>query len=108
MKPSNPIPPVVLSTAATVLQPYLPGLSPEILLDAIQTTSTKDSTRQKKPFTRRECAELLGVSIHSVNRYIRADYLKAVKISPRLIRITPESVRNLMAHGVPQAGETEK
>ena len=108
MKPSNPIPPIVLTAAATVLQPYLPGLSPEILLDAIQTTSTKDIDKTEKPFTRRECAELLGVSVHSVNRYIRAGYLKAVKISPRLIRITPERVRNLMAHRVPQAGEAEK
>ncbi|MGN0870359.1 MAG: hypothetical protein ACI4UV_04145 [Victivallales bacterium] len=48
MKPSNPIPPVVLTAAATVLQPYLPGLSPEILLDAIQTTSTKDIDKTEK------------------------------------------------------------
>lgn len=108
MKPDTPIPPVILSTAATVLQPYLPGLLPEILLDAIQSIRTEKSDQTEKPLTRQQCAEMLGVSVNSVNRYIRAGYLSAVKISPRLIRIAPESIRRLMVHGIPQAGEDEK
>lgn len=97
MRNQTPIPPVVLKTAVNVLQPYLPGLSPEILLDAIGKSVQSD-----KPLTRRECAEMLSVSVNSVNRYIRAGHLKAVKISPRLIRITPESVRELMLNGIPE------
>lgn len=104
MQNQIPIPAVVLATAANVLQPYLPGLSPEILLDAIQTVRTEKFGKAEKPLTRRECAEMLSVSVNSVNRYIRAGHLKAVKISPRLVRITPESVRALMIHGIPDNG----
>lgn len=56
----------------------------------------------QKKLTRRECAELLGVSVNSVNRYIKNGKLKAVNISPRLVRIDPESVRELLNHGVPE------
>jgi len=102
MKPSNPIPAVVLKTAVNVLQPYLPELSPEVLLDAIRSVRTGKSAQTEKPLTRRECAEILSVSVNSVNRYMRAGHLKAVKISPRLVRITPESVRELVINGIPQ------
>lgn len=102
MKSSHPIPPVVLKTAVNVLQPYLPGLSAEILLDAIRTTKTGKPVQTEKPLTRRECAEMLSVSVNSVNRYVKNGRLKAVNISPRLVRIDPESVRNLLANGVPE------
>ena len=102
MKPSNPIPSVVLKTAVNVLQPYLPGLSPEVLLDAIRAVKTGKTAKTEKPLTRRECAEMLSVSVNSINRYIRAGHLKAVKISPRLVRITPESVRELVLNGIPE------
>jgi hypothetical protein len=101
MKPSNTIPAVVLRTAANVLQPYLPGISPEALLDAIHAVRNAAPEKTEKPLTRRECAEILSVSVNSVNRYIQAGYLKAVKISPRLVRISPESVRSLMINGIP-------
>ena len=45
---------------------------------------------------------VLGVSVNSVNRYIKSGRLKAVNISPRLVRIDPESVRELLKHGVPE------
>ncbi len=101
MKPSNPIPVVVLKTAVNVLQPYLPELSPEVLLDAIRSVRAGKSPKTEKPLTRRECAEILSVSVNSVNRYMCAGYLKAIKISPRLVRITPESVRELVINGIP-------
>ncbi len=102
MKPFNPIPTVVLKTAVNVLQPYLPGLSPEILLDVLHSAKTGKPSQTEKPLTRRECAEMLSVSVNSVNRYVKSGRLKAVNISPRLVRIDPESVRNLLVNGVPE------
>ena len=64
-------------------------------------TSEIQGSVQKK-LTRRECAGLLGVSVNSVNRYIKNGKLKAANISPRLVRIDPESVRELLNHGIPE------
>ena len=95
------IPTVVLVTATNVLQPYMPGLSPETLLQSITGAKTAKPEKLGKPLTRRECASLLSVSLNSINRYVKSGHLKAVKISSRLIRIAPESVQNLLENGVP-------
>ena len=53
-----------------------------------------------RKLTRAECARILGVSVNSVHRYIQNGYLRAINISPRLVRIDPESVQELLTNGI--------
>lgn len=86
MKITTKIPQAVLAAAATLLQQYVPDLTPHNLNAAIvQYRSNENSSTVTRKLTRRECAELLGVSINSINRYIRNGKLKAVNISPWLV-----------------------
>ena len=91
---------IVLNTAVNLLREYYPGLTSEQLQAALSHSEIQSSVQKK--LTRRECAGLLGVSVNSVNRYIKNGRLKAVNISPRLVRIDPESVRKLLNSGVPE------
>ena len=91
---------IVLNTAVNLLCEHYPGLTGEQLQAALSHSEIQDNVQKK--LTRRECAGLLGVSVNSVNRYIKNGKLKAVNISPRLVRIDPESVRELLNHGIPE------
>ena len=91
---------IVLNTAVNLLREHYPGLTSEQLHATLSHSEIQGSVQKK--LTRRECAELLGVSVNSVNRYIKNGRLKAVNISPRLVRIDPESVRELLNHGIPE------
>ena len=100
MKIQNQSHAIVLNTAVNLLREYYPGLTSEQLHAALSHSEIQNNVQKK--LTRRECAELLGVSVNSVNRYIKNGKLKAVNISPRLVRIDPESVRELLNSGVPE------
>lgn len=104
MEKQTCIPPAVLAAAATILRQYAPELTERSLSAAIvrQKNHPETDVHIQKKLTRCECAELLGVSVNSVNRYIKNGKLKAVNISPRLVRIDPESVQHLLDHGVPE------
>ena len=91
---------IVLNTAVNLLREHYPALTSEQLHAALSHSEIQNNVQKK--LTRRECAELLGVSVNSVNRYIKNGKLKAVNISPRLVHIDPESVRELLNHGVPE------
>ena len=97
------VPPEIATAAATMLSPYFSGLTPGILIGALETynpnaTSDKDA-RPKKPLTRKEAAKELGISVQSVDRYVSSGRLTRVTYSPRAIRISAESVYNLMKGG---------
>ena len=98
MKIQNQSHAIILSTAVNLLREHYPGLTGEQLHAALGHSEIQDNVQKK--LTRRECAELLGVLVNSVNRYIKNGKLKAVNISPRLVRIDPESVRALLNNGV--------
>ena len=88
----------IISAAAGMLAPYYPGLSVPVLVEALKH---RDQHQQptptfRKPLTRREAAEVLQVSLATINRYIKAGTLKASKIGKRLVRINPASVEALM------------
>lgn len=91
---------IVLNTAVNLLREHYSGLTSKQLHAALNHSEIQNNVQKK--LTRRECAELLGVSVNSVNRYIKNGKLKTVNISPRLVRIDPESVRELLNHGVPE------
>ena len=98
------IPPGILLATVGILLPFIPNITPETLQKALETinnpnaTSDKDA-RPKKPLTRREAAKELGISVQSVDRYLAAGRLTRVQYSPRAIRISAESVYNLMKGG---------
>ena len=102
----SPVTPTEIVTAAvTMLSPYIPGLNPQGLLHALENYNPnaggeKDSRPPPKPFTRKEAAKMLGISVSSTSRYLQKGLLTPVRYSARAVRISAESVYNLMKGGV--------
>jgi len=98
------IPPEIIAGTVTMLSTYIPGLTPDSLQAALgninntNASSDKDA-RPQKPYTRKEAAEMLGVSVPSIDRYMADGRLTRVRYSARAIRISAESVHKLMANG---------
>lgn len=95
-----------LNAATAVLSQYVPGLSANDLLKAIESynmdskaAASKQNTRPQKPYTREEAAEMLGLSIPTIDRYMAQGKLHRIRYSPHSVRITPESVHKLMEGG---------
>lgn len=106
MKTTANIPSETLNAATAVLSPYVLGLSAAELLKALESfneegeaSASKQNSRPQKPYTRKEAAEMLGVSIPSIDRYMADGRLTRVRYSARAIRISAESVHKLMACG---------
>jgi len=103
--PKN-IPFEILNAATAVLSPYIPGLTAIELNKALETynqnkeaTAPKQDARPQKPYTRQEAAELLGVALPTIDRYMANGTLKRIRYSAHSVRITQESVHNLMEGG---------
>lgn len=91
------IPTPIVNAVTAMLTPYYPELSATGLVEALKHREpTAAAPTIRKPLTRREAAEILQVSIASVNRYVKAGTLRAYKISKRLVRIDPASVEALL------------
>ena len=45
--------------------------------------------------------------MNTLGRYIQSGYLKTIKLGPRLVRVDPESVQNLLDNGIPENFESE-
>jgi len=98
------IPSGIILAAVGLLLPYIPNISSDNLKKALETidnpnTATEKDPRPQKPYTRKEAAEMLGVSIPSIDRYMADGRLTRVRYSARAIRISAESVHKLMACG---------
>lgn len=108
MKIKNGISPAILVAATSMLQQYIPDLTPTNLVAALKAFETapdetaKRMTRQsvEKPYTCNEVCELLGVSRSTVGKYLKEGRLRWVRLSPRVTRIDPESVRAALAGAV--------
>ena len=106
MKINKSLSPETLNAATAVLSPYVLGLSATELLKALESyneegeaSASKQNSRPQKPYTRKEAAEVLGVSIPSIDRYMASGRLTRVRYSARAIRISADSVHKLMAYG---------
>lgn len=102
MQVQNRITPAVITAATTLLQPYCPDLTPRNLIAALKAWGDDSQTRPQtakapsieKPLTRFEVAELLGVSLPTVNRLMNSGRLQKIKFAPHgTARITAASVR---------------
>ena len=104
---NNPkhVPSEILNAATAVLSPYIPGLSATVLMKALESynedkgPTVQKNSRPEKPYTRQEAAELLGVALPTIDRYMANGTLKRIRYSAHSVRITQESVHNLMAGG---------
>ena len=99
------IPSGIIQATVGLLLPYIPNISSDNLKKALETidnpnmTPAERASRLQKPYTRKEAAEMLGVSIPSIDRYMADGRLTRVRYSARAIRISAESVHKLMACG---------
>ncbi len=95
--PKKQVPEAIINAACSMLSPYFPELSAAGLLEALKHREpTEAAPAIRKPLTRFEAAEVLQVSIASINRYVKDGTLRAFKIGKRLVRIDPASVEALM------------
>ena len=95
-----------LNAATAMLASYIPGLSATVLMKALETynedketAAPKQSSRPEKPYTRQQASDLLGVSLPTIDRYMANGTLKRIRYTTHSVRITPESVHNLMEGG---------
>ena len=107
MKIKNGISPAILVAATSMLQQYIPDLTPTNLVAALKAFKTADETAKRmtrqsveKPYTCNEVCELLGVTRSTVGRYLKEGLLRGTRLSPRVTRIDPESVRAALAGAV--------
>ena len=95
---------IILATVGLLL-PYIPNISSDNLKKALETidnpnmTPAERASRPQKPYTRKGAAEMLGVSVPTIDRYLASGHLTRVRYSARAIRISAESVHKLMACG---------
>ena len=106
MEKTKQVPHEILNAATAVLSPYFQELTPEVLLKALETynedktdAAPKLPQRPEKPFKREEVAELLGLSIPTIDRYMAQGKLQRIRYSSHEVRITPDSVYNMMRGG---------
>ena len=97
----NEIPSGIILAAVGLLLPYIPNISSDNLKKALEiidnpNTATEKDSRPQKPYTRKGAAEMLGVSIPTIDRYLATGHLARVRYSARAIRISADSVHNLM------------
>ena len=105
MRTTTQISPEILNAATALLSSYIPDLSATVLMKALETynedkePSVQKNSRPEKPYTRQEAADLLGVALPTIDRYMANGTLKRIRYSAHSVRITPESVHNLMEGG---------
>ena len=101
MQVQNRITPAVIAAATSLLQPYCPDLNPRNLIAALKAWEDESNKPKtpiiEKPLTRFEVAELLGVSLPTVNRMMNDGRLQKIKLAPHgSARISPASVRTFL------------
>ena len=106
MRTTTTIPSEILNAASAMLSSFIPDLSPAALLKALESynedkeaATPKRLPRPEKPYTRQQAADLLGVSLPTIDRYMADETLKRIRYSAHSVRITPESVHRLMEGG---------
>ena len=101
MQIANRITPAVIQAATAMLSPYVPEISPTGLVAALRAYSVtgENKTTAEKPLTRKEVAELLGLSIQTINRMLNRGTLKRIHVGERAVRIDRKSVRAILEGG---------
>ena len=92
------ITPAVIQAATAMLSPYVPEISPAGLVAALKAYDAQKTAKpaQQKPYTRQEVADLLGLSIQTVNRMMNAGTLRRIRVGKRAVRIDPASLQSIL------------
>ncbi|HRS72376.1 MAG TPA: helix-turn-helix domain-containing protein [Anaerohalosphaeraceae bacterium] len=98
MEVKNLISPQIITAAANMLSPFVPEITPTNLIAALKghQLAQNAALTLEKPMTRKQVAELLGVSLLTVSRYLNAGKLRRIRLSGRSVRIDPASVRDFL------------
>lgn len=102
MKIQARITPSVLQAAVALLSPYVPEISPQGLVDALKNYHADGrivAAVFEKPMTQKETAELLGVSMPTINRLLNKGVLKRIPYSKRCVKVDAESIRVFLKQG---------
>ena len=100
MEIQSKITPAVIQAATAMLSPYVPEISPTGLVAALRAYNIKDTkTTDEKPYTRQEVANLLGLSVQTINRMLNRGTLKRIHVGERAVRIDRKSVRAILEGG---------
>lgn len=100
MEIQSKITPAVIQAATAMLSPYVPEISPTGLVAALRAYNIKDTkTADEKPYTRQEVANLLGLSVQTINRMLNRGTLKRIHVGERAVRIDRKSVRAILEGG---------
>ena len=99
MEIKQKITPQIIAAATGLLQPFIPDLSPQLLVSALKESS---ATRAKpetdeRPLTRQEAAYMLKCSKNTISRYLTTGKLRRIALTERSCRIDPASVRALLS-----------
>ena len=98
MQITNRITPAVIQATTAMLSPYVPEISPQSLIAALRAYKIGESlkNKQEKPYTRKEVADLLGLSVQTVYRMMKTGRLRRIQVGLRAVRIDPASVKVLL------------
>lgn len=89
-----PIPRGVIDSIFALLKPYCPDLA--VLREQDVRPSSSDG--QKSWLTRKEAAELLSVSLNTLNRYMKTGKIRKVVLSDHAVRIERKSLEEFLAN----------
>ena len=86
------IPPEITTAAASMLSPYVPGLTPDKLETAIHFPDEEPSDKLR---TRAEAKQLLNVSMPTIDRMLAAGELPRCKVRGRVM-IPQSAITSIM------------
>ena len=96
MKIDSKIPTSVIQAAAAMFSPYIPEINPQNLIQALRDFASGKNENIERPLTRKEAAEILSISLPTVNRLLNDGILRRIRVSKKCVRIDPESIKNLI------------
>ncbi len=102
MQVSSQISPQIIAGAVGLLQPYIPELSTQNLIEALKNIGEASGGKRATSgefLTIRQAAAFLQVSKPTLYRLVRDGKLTITKASRRASRIPAESVRAFLANG---------
>lgn len=100
MKITQNVTPEILAGAASLLKPYVPGLTPRGLVQALQGFDADESQPEppavKKLLTIQQAAKALDLSVMSVHRLFRDGKLTRRKVGRRAVRIFADEINTML------------
>ena len=93
------VPAAIMQAAISLLEPYCTGLTETELQQCLSNRQTTQAQPQQpcRPFTRKAAADLLDVSLNTLNRYLNEGKLQRIYLSNHTVRVDADSVMSLLS-----------